>query len=91
MSENEKEINLIDSAMSDSGLGSMNPSLSVSELEGQTSQTADSSIQSVTESIIINNAEAKSTPVATKIKEKEYSMDDIFNFMRAISLSLIHI
>ena len=46
MSENKKEINLIDSAMSESGFGSMNPSLSVSELEGQSIQTADSSIQS---------------------------------------------
>ena len=32
MSDNEKEINLIESVMSDSGLGSMNPSPSVSEL-----------------------------------------------------------
>ena len=39
MSENEKEINSIDSAMSESGFGSMNPSLS--ELEGQWIQTAD--------------------------------------------------
>ena len=79
MSENENEINLIDSAMtrdvsSESGFGSMNPSLSISELEGQSIQTADSSIQlvtesNVTESIIINNVEAKSTPVVTKIRE----------------------
>ena len=90
MSENEKEINLIDSAMSESGFGSMNPSLSVSELEGQLIQTADSNIQSVTEnniteSIIINNAEAKSTPVVTKIKEKELSMNDMFNLMQTMS------
>ena len=39
----------------------------------------------IQEELIINNAEAKSTPVVTKIKEKEYSMDDIFNFIRAMS------
>ena len=48
------------------------------------------------ESVIISEAGANSTPVATKMKEKELSMNDIFNFMRAMSddikqLSLIHI
>ena len=31
------------------------------------------------ESVIISKAGAKSTPVATKIKEKELSMNDLFN------------
>ena len=84
MSDNEKESNLLDSATSESGLGSMNPSLSVSELEGQAFQTADLSSQSVTENnvtedIIINNAKAKSTPVVTKIREP--SLADIMYVM----------
>ena len=93
MSDNEKEINLIDSAMSDNGLGSMNPSLSVSEV-GQSIQTADSNSQSVTESnvtdyIIIDNAEAKSTPIVTKITEKELSMNDIFNLVQIMSENMV--
>ena len=93
MSDNEKEINLVDSATSDSGLGSMNPSLNVSEL-GQSIQTADSNSQSVTESniteyIIIDNAEAKSTPVVTKTKEKEWSMNDIFNLVQTMSENMV--
>ena len=64
MSDNEKENNWIDSVMNESGLGSMNPSQSVGELS-QSMPTADLSVQSVTnadltESIVINNAEAKS-------------------------------
>ena len=93
MSDNEKENNLIDSVMSESGLGSRDPSPSVSELS-QPMPTADSSIQSVTnadltESIIINNAEAKSTPVVTKTKEKELSMNDIFNLMQTMSENMV--
>ena len=93
MSDNEKEINLIDSVMSESGLGSMNPSPSVSELS-RPMPTADLSSQSVTnadltESIIISNAEAKSTPVATKTKEKELTINDIFNLMQTMSENIV--
>ena len=89
MSDNKKENNLIDSVMSESGLGSMDPSPSVSELS-QPMPTADLSSQSVTnadltESIIINNAEAKSTPVVTKTKEKGLSINDIFNLIQPMS------
>ena len=88
MSDNEKKNNLIDSVVSESGLGSMDPSPNVSEVS-QSMPTADLSVQSVTNaditrSIIIDHAEAQSTPVLikTNIKEKELSLEDIFDFMK---------
>ena len=44
----------------------------------------------LTESVIISNAEAKSTPVTTKIKEKEWSMTDMMNFMRTMLDDIKH-
>ena len=75
MSDNEKENNLIDSGMSESGLGSMDPSPSVGELR-QSMPTVDLSVHAVTnadltESILMNNAEVQSTPVVIKTNIKE--------------------
>ena len=88
MSEHTEKSNVIDSGMSESGFGSMDPSPNVSEVS-QSMPTADLSVQSVisadlTGSIIIDNAEAQSTPVVikTNIKEKELSLDNIFDFMK---------
>ena len=39
--------------------------------------------------IIISEAGAKSTPVVTNIKEKEYSIDDIFNLVKTMSENMV--
>ena len=89
MSENTEKSSVIDSVMNESGLGSMNPSPSVSEVS-QSRPTAELSVQSVTNadltgSIIVDHAEAKSTPVlikTNKTKEKKLSLDDLLDFMK---------
>ena len=44
----------------------------------------------LTDSIAISNAGAKSTPITTKIKEKEWSMAGMIELMRAMSDDIKH-
>ena len=90
MATNENEIEIIvgDEAesklMYESKESMLNESADKSDSGIQTEALLISD-SNVDESVIMSKAEAKSTPVITKTKEKEYSMNDIFNFMRAMS------
>ena len=97
--EDVNEINLTGSAVTSESGGGLTPVTAQEKILIESVVVNDSGLETtpsrvdginldesnLTQSVVISEAGAKSTPMATKTIEKEYSINDIFNFMRAMS------
>ena len=90
--ENKNKINLTDSTVTSESGCCLIPITAQENVLNESAVAKDLGLETtpslidennLTQSVVISNVEAKSTPVVTKIKGKEYSMDDMFKLMKA--------